>query len=488
MSLAIRVHRWLAQPVVALTDDEFEEYAVTNYALTAGLVTHSVFIPLFWLVGALYMSAVNILSVAFYGAAIALCRRGLIRASLILGIVELIGHSWLATLTFGWKASFHLHSVLALELAVLSAYSWISVRRRLVHAGLVMALYLSLGYVSSATPGWIPISPSTTTAFVIINQTIFCLATAGMLAYHTWTVVQNRNARTSAQQEVLERTRMLEEKNEALLASEEVRELALDVALDARAEAEAASQAKSMFLANMSHELRTPLNAIIGYSEMIAEEAEDVGNDELVDEVGRICKAGRHLLSLINDILDLSKIEAGRMEVEWVEFNVADCIHDVIDTVEPLAQDNHNTLKINVADHLPSLRSDPTKLRQILYNLLSNACKFTSDGTVTLNVNSDGDHVRFSVIDTGIGMSQEQLSRVFVAFTQADGSTTRRFGGTGLGLAITQRFSELLGGSLSVTSQLNEGSCFEVSLPRHPDETLISTDGSSARLRRSTLG
>ena len=236
----------------------------------------------------------------------------------------------------------------------------------------------------------------------------------------------------------------------------------------ARADAEQASQVKSEFLANMSHELRTPLNAIIGYSQMLAEDATDEGNTSAVADLKKIEGAGNHLLALINDILDLSKIEAGKMEVFIEPFDVASLIEDVRLMVEPLAARNDNKLVLSCPSSIGVIQSDMTKVKQALLNLLSNACKFTREGTVGLDVNRDDDRVTLRVWDTGIGMTPEQLSRLFQAFTQADSSTTRKFGGTGLGLVITRSFVRMLGGDVTVESKPGEGSAFTISLPVAP--------------------
>jgi len=238
---------------------------------------------------------------------------------------------------------------------------------------------------------------------------------------------------------------------------------------EAREAAEAASRAKSTFLANMSHELRTPLNAIIGYSEMLAEDFQDEGLEDFVPDLQKIRAAGRHLLSLINDVLDLSKIEAGKMELYLETFEVSRLIEDVVSTVQPLVEKNANTLEIHHADDLGTMYADLTKVRQSLFNLLSNAVKFTEQGTITLDVvreTVDGtDWVTFRVSDTGIGMTPEQVEKLFQAFSQAEALTARKYGGTGLGLAVTRRFCQMMGGDISVESEYGVGSTFTIRLP-----------------------
>jgi signal transduction histidine kinase len=243
-------------------------------------------------------------------------------------------------------------------------------------------------------------------------------------------------------------------------------------------ELEIASQHKSQFLANMSHELRTSLNAIIGYSEILQEDVADLGQETLVPDLKKIEGAGRHLLGLINDILDLSKIEAGKMDIFLEDVDLVPLLEEVRALIVPLAEKNGNTLELRLAEDLGSIRTDRTKLKQSLLNILSNGSKFTENGRLTVvaeRFESDRQMVRFAISDTGIGMTEEQLGRLFQAFTQAEASTTKKYGGTGLGLAISRRFCQLLGGDITVTSWPGEGSTFTITLPaRSEDQARIT--------------
>jgi signal transduction histidine kinase/CheY-like chemotaxis protein/HAMP domain-containing protein len=268
------------------------------------------------------------------------------------------------------------------------------------------------------------------------------------------------------------------------------RELQLGELVDrlavARDEATQATLAKSRFLANMSHELRTPLNAVIGITEMLIEDAEDSGGADTLEPLRRISRAGKHLLELISDVLDLSKIEAGKLEFHYEDIDLRRLVDDLVGAAQPLAARNGNRLDVHCRAAIGTIRSDATRLRQIVLNLLGNACKFTEKGTVSLafeRSRADGaEWLDLRVADTGIGMTQEQLATLFQEFTQADSSTTRKYGGTGLGLAITDRLCRMMGGSITVSSEPGRGTTFAVRLPAEgavppaEDDAVVATD------------
>jgi signal transduction histidine kinase len=280
---------------------------------------------------------------------------------------------------------------------------------------------------------------------------------------------QHNRIELALESKVNERTAELLESNK-LLQQEIIERKQMEEKIRwALEKAESANLAKSHFLANMSHELRTPLNVIIGYSEMLEEDASDLGYDDLSPDLEKIGLAAKHLLSLISDVLDITKIEAGKMEFFGETFAISQVIDEMIQSVQPLMDKQGNTFQATLSDELGKMYADATKLRQILLNLLSNAAKFTNNGLITLKVTSTNEQgykwFNFIVTDTGIGIKSEKISHLFQLFSQVDSSSTRKHGGTGLGLVITKQFTEMMGGTISVESEFGKGSTFIVRLP-----------------------
>lgn len=263
--------------------------------------------------------------------------------------------------------------------------------------------------------------------------------------------------------------------NQDLLRKNQELEEAEHALQEATRAAEAASLAKSSFLANMSHELRTPLNAVIGYSEILLEDAEERQDRPAVDDLNRIRGCGQHLLTLINQVLDISKVEAGRMEFERLECDVVALAHEVASSVAPLVAKNANRFESQIDLACPPIQSDPTRIRQVLFNLISNAAKFTKNGVIALRLRRSVREglaiVEFEVADSGIGIEPEYLARMFEAFTQSDSSTSRKYGGTGLGLALSRHLARMMGGDITVASTVGKGSTFTFWVPAAPPAT-----------------
>jgi len=333
-------------------------------------------------------------------------------------------------------------------------------------------VYVLMVALAGVFEGWLPPAPVPpppvfVTTFFVINMVVASAITYAGVRYFTYQLRQEHALQQRLHEQLTERSDQLT----ATLRYLEERTTQL----------EHASRHKSAFLANMSHELRTPLNAIIGYSEMLEEEAEEIGAPRFVADLRKIQSSGKHLLGLIDDVLDLSKVEAGRMELHPETFSVAGLVREFADLVRPLALKNHNRFEIRcneaineamdeaMDEAMGEMRSDATRVRQAVFNLLSNACKFTENGTICLEVSRDSgegeDWISFRVSDTGIGMTEEQLGKLFQEFSQAEPSTSGKYGGTGLGLALSRKLCRMMGGDIQVESQPGKGSAFTIRLP-----------------------
>jgi signal transduction histidine kinase/DNA-binding response OmpR family regulator len=354
--------------------------------------------------------------------------------------------------------------------SLLSPMVALVVSRELKSARIWFFAFLGLVLISGIFESWFRqngtgLPTYGTNAFFVMN--FFApLITTYFIVFYFMGAGRTAAAALSQQSSQLEKANlMLQRLTGSLEETVRLRTQELSGALEA---AEEASKTKSLFLANMSHELRTPLNAILGYSEMLEEEAADSGYEDIAPDLQKIQAAGKHLLNLINDILDISKIEAGKTELFLEEVELSAILDEITGTVKPLVEQNSNTLVIDV-DVSGKIKTDTTKLRQIVLNLMSNAAKFTQDGTVTLKAKRVADDknewIEIAVADSGIGMTPEQANRVFDVFTQADSSTTRRYGGTGLGLAISRRFAQIMGGDIALETVQGEGSTFTVRIP-----------------------
>jgi len=337
--------------------------------------------------------------------------------------------------------------------------------------GLGGAVGFSLGLLGAGLGAGFNVQPVSVLAQAMTALAVVAYTAAFGLASH----FQTRHA--------IGAKRLLHARNEVIEQQKTDLEQAREVAEQAREQAETANLTKSAFLANMSHELRTPLNAVIGYTEMLEEDFADRGDlDAPLADLGRIKGSARHLLQMINDVLDLSKIEAGKIELHVESFELAELLDQVVSTTQPLLAGNHNGLQVHCAPGLGRVRSDLTKLRQVLINLVSNAAKFTRDGRIRIDTTSaldaGGNQVLvFEVSDTGIGMTAAQLERLFEPFVQADAETTRKYGGTGLGLAISRRLCRLMGGDVSASSTFGQGSVFRATvLARLPQIDTPATD------------
>lgn len=410
----------------------YRYFLASNYAFFLGIILHFCFIPIFYYINVPILMYYNFVSTGIFILAFLQNRKGSHTFSTTLVSSEVIIHATLAIYFTGWNSGFFYYLLAIIPLVFYNPVS--TNTQKITLAILVTGIYLSLKHYANTHTEAIILSNGIINNLYYMNSFFLIFIIAALTYYFS-------------------------------LASE----ISENQVHKERDEADIANQSKSIFLANMSHELRTPLNAIIGYSEILKEEADEHGRDKNSSDLVKIKNAGNHLLTLINSILDLSKIEAGKIEFEYLMNDINDLINDVITTISPLVKNNNNTLSVNCDKNIGSIYIDQTKLKQALFNLLSNACKFTKNGQIELNIKRTNDEnnnwIYFAVSDTGIGIPEEKISHLFQPFIQIDTSTTRLYGGSGLGLTISKHFITLMGGAIKVTSTLGEGTVFTISLP-----------------------
>jgi signal transduction histidine kinase len=410
-------------------------YFANNSAFIIAAVGHLCFIPLFYHLNLTFLMFYNMLSLVIFVLCFIMNKKGLHATSTLIVALEILFHASLATYFIGWETGFFYYSLAIIPLAFSNPTTKKS--QKLIITILISIFYLSLKHYANTHEPIVELMPDVINDLYFINSLFMIICISALVYYFSLASAITEN-------------KIDKERNEAYLAN----------------------QAKSTFLANMSHELRTPLNAIIGYSEMLKDDAVDAGKEQDAKDLSKITSAGNHLLTLINSILDLTKIEAGKIVLEYQLININLLITDVTSTINHMVKKEANTLVINCKDDFGSACIDQTRVKQILFNLLSNACKFTENGTIKLSVykekNNNLEWLCFSVVDSGIGIPSHKIERLYQPFVQADISTTRLYGGTGLGLTIIKRFITLMDGVINVESTVGKGTTFIIKLPINP--------------------
>ena len=407
-------------------------YLANNYSFFLGMVLHLAFVPLFYYLGTTILMYYNMFSVVLFTAAYILNRKGQHTISTVIASGEMLFHATLAIYIVGWDAGFAYY---LLAIIPLLFYNPITTNMQKITLVVIVAtFYLGLKYYANTHIAVSPIETEVNNLLYFANSFSLIFIIAALTYYYS----------------------LASEINEKII-------------IQARNQADIANQSKSIFLANMSHELRTPLNAIIGYSEMLYEDEDEQGHEQNASDLKKISNAGNHLLALINNILDLSKIESGKTEFEYQDVNIVQLIDDVVSILTPMAKKENNTLSVNMDKNITVFCIDSTRLKQILFNLLSNACKFTHNGKIEIKVYTERENDKtwmyFCISDTGIGIAKDKLVQLFEPFSQADITTTRLYGGTGLGLTISKHYITLMNGFIEVESELGKGSTFTVRFP-----------------------
>ena len=407
-------------------------YFANKYAFIIGGFAHLCFIPIFYYLNLTTLVIYNFFSVAIFVFSYILNGKGHHTSSTILSSIEIMIHAVLATYFIGWETGFFYYT-LAIIPHIFSNPATKNLQKIAISI-FISTFFLSLKYFSNTQTPIVQLDHEILNNLYYMNSFFITTGISALVYYF------------SLASDITE-DKMDQERNKA----------------------DRANQAKSSFLANMSHELRTPLNAIIGYSEMLKDEAEEKNRLQDSKDLTKIINAGNHLLNLINNILDLTKIEAGKMIFEYQSIDINLLINEVTSTIEHMVSKGNNTLSISCDENFGHACIDQTRIKQILFNLLSNACKFTNNGSIKLHIYKESNNRQellcFKIADTGIGIENDKLESLFQPFVQADISTTRLYGGTGLGLTIIKHFITLMNGTINVTSILNKGTTFTIKLP-----------------------
>ena len=415
-----------------ITTANYRFYFANKYAFIIAGLAHLCFIPIFYYLNLSLLVIYNIFSISIFVLAYIINGKGHHTLSTILVAIEIMVHAVLATYFIGWETGFFYYT-LAIIPHIFSNPN-INNPQKIVISILVSTFFLSLKYFSNNHIPVIQLDLDVLNNLYFMNSLFITTGISALVFYFT-------------------------------LASD----IAEDKIEQERYKADLANQAKSTFLANMSHELRTPLNAIIGYGELLKDEAEEQNQTQNYKDLTKITTAGNHLLTLIDSILDLTKIEAGKTVLEYQSIKINTLIDNVVTTIKPMIDKGGNTLSLSCEENLGSVCIDQTRVKQILFNLLSNSCKFTNNGGITLTAHKETiDNIEwlcFKVKDTGIGIPLDKVENLFQPFVQADISTTRLYGGTGLGLTIIKHFITLMGGVINVNSAVGKGTTFYIKLP-----------------------
>ena len=415
-----------------IDEANYRYYFANKYAYLIGGIAHLLFIPIFYHLNLMVLMVYNFFSVIAFISSYVLNRKGYHALSTLPATVEVMVHAILTVYFIGWDSGFFYYTVAIIPMVF--SVPTISNLQKVTLTLLVSVFYVSLRYFSNTHLPIVQLDEDILHTLYYSNSFFMIISISALVHFSGLG------------------SKITEDK----IGKE-------------RQEAKTANQAKSIFLANMSHELRTPLNAIIGYSEMLKDDADEQGQEQNSKDLAKITRAGNHLLSLINSVLDLTKIESGKMTIEYQKIDISPFINEVVTTIKPIATKENNTLIVNCDDDYGFACIDSIKVKQILFNLLSNACKFTKDGEITLNVYKESiknkDWLCLRVVDSGIGIPKDKISVLFQPFMQAEISTTRLYGGTGLGLTITKHFITLMQGTINVESIPNKGTSFLVKLP-----------------------